>query len=637
MHRPLAILSLLILSLALVSAATVTGRVVDTHHHPLAGVKVTLCVSYQQDRQTKNFTVVTGADGRYKLPMTAPHEVFLSLLEKAGYRQRFTKNLITNNSKDTLADAVMVPYNAVVHGKVCDAAGKPVKGATVVSVEVGLFYRAVTDSAGAFTLTHQPLDVQHLIAATPTGGGLATGTENTKSVLITCSPARIAKPHDIPLALALLDADSKLPKEKRRFNRAETIHQIANIDLALAVRLSTTGDEPVPDGLRAYLLARQAEQNPVKVDEILAQLNTLHNPACKLYAAVEMGIAVVQTDPALAGRLYLTAKPIYDRSSHGRDAAMTIPGLGSFDDISLRTITLAGLLRKTADLNTMLAHLHIAAKLAEKENAVFFTPLAAAAGRVSPEFVFKVYNGIFTAQSKNIFKSEYLAAAVTSMAQHDPQAALRLMKMIEGKKYKFKVMYNVLPIIEALGKKDPAAVLALAKARNADMNVDMRTAALLEAAAFQPKAAARAIIQDILSVVRNQTMVTIAKVNMIDPELGQELYVKYYKQGREVKNYANGDLIWYSMQNAYLISSIDPVEARLMIETAYARALGNQFGGQFELGDCALAMCTIDLDRALAMSDVSKAHDVDFAPQRLMHYILMSHEERASGSNFYSD
>ncbi len=44
----------------------------------------------------------------------------------------------------------------------------------------------------------------------------------------------------------------------------------------------------------------------------LAQLNLLHDPTCKLYAAVEMGIAVAKTDPGLAEQLYQIAKPIYD-------------------------------------------------------------------------------------------------------------------------------------------------------------------------------------------------------------------------------------------------------------------------------------------------------------------------------------
>ena len=53
-------------------------------------------------------------------------------------------------------------------------AGRPVAGATVVSAEGGLQARAVTDAAGAFTLDKQPEGVLHLVAATPSGGGVAT-------------------------------------------------------------------------------------------------------------------------------------------------------------------------------------------------------------------------------------------------------------------------------------------------------------------------------------------------------------------------------------------------------------------------------------------------------------------------------
>ncbi len=104
----------------------------------------------------------------------------------------------------------MAACTAMVHGKVCDADGKPVPGATVVSAEGGLTARAITDAAGAFTLAEQPEGELHLIAATPTGGGVATCKEDAAGGHH-LHPGTVANPADIPLALKLLDADSKLP------------------------------------------------------------------------------------------------------------------------------------------------------------------------------------------------------------------------------------------------------------------------------------------------------------------------------------------------------------------------------------------------------------------------------------------
>ncbi len=101
---------------------------------------------------------------------------------------------------------------------------------------------------------------------------------------------------------------------------------------------------------------------------------------------------------------------------------------------------------------------------------------------MSPEFVCKVYN------IHNQQPGWYLDEAVTSMAQHNPVAAQRLLKMIVA--YSGNYPPSCLPVINALGKKNPAAALALAKAQPADM----RTAALLAAAAFQPRATARTLI-----------------------------------------------------------------------------------------------------------------------------------------------
>ena len=565
-------------------------------------------------------------------------------LEKAGYRQCFSNNLLTNDGKETIEDAVMLACPATVRGKVCDVAGKPVQGAVVVSAEGGLAARAVTDAAGAFTLPNQPAGELHLVAATPTSGGVTQCTAQAADVLITCQPGISANPNDSSLALALLAVDRRL-QHPRRFNRADTIRAMADVDLELALQLSLTGNEPMPEGLRAYLLAKQAERDPSQVDKLLEQLQLLRDADCKLYAAVEIGIAVAKTDPGLAEQLYLIAKPLYDKSPHGRERH--IEGLDTDEDISLRTLTLAALLHKTTELDAMLAslvtaidHTRATGEAAlhgiQPEGAII-CPLFEAAGRVSLEFVCKVYNSI-VGHSGSIDSG--LVRAVTSLAQHDPAAAQRLIKMIvahEGVMYVLAV-----PLINALGTQDPTAALALANTQPENAE------GLLAAAAFQPKAAARKLIRTVFSredsqVFINMEMIAhLAKANTTDPELGKELYTQY-RQLLEAKSNVGSyaDANRFSVEYAYLISSIDPVAARLIIETRYVRALGNleHDNRYYSLDEIPLAMCALDPDRALAMLDaLSKLKvrvDESRTRQRIMQYILMSREERASLDFFH--
>lgn len=145
--------------------------------------------------------------------------------------------------------------------------------------------------------------------------------------------------------------------------------------------------------------------------------------------------------------------------------------------------------------------------------------------------------------------------------------------MIDEKQYRIESSSPLLPIIDALGMKDPAAALALAKTQ--PDNID----SLLEAAAFQPKTAAKALLQDIFARFPGATIRSVAKASAIDPDFAKELYTKN-KQSLETQSVhftscyrEDGSSTADRVDYAYHISSIDPVEARLIIETEYANAL----------------------------------------------------------------
>ena len=607
-----------------IAQRSVTGRVVDTLHHPLPGVRATLLVSGEQYTGLTQQTAITGTDGTYQLAkIPAGREVILLSLEKPGYCQLFTSRR-TNAGTNAIDDAVMAAATTL-HGTVCDKAGKPVKGATVVSMEAGRSIRAVTDAAGAFTLTEQPKSELHLVAATPDGGGVAQVNPGT-DIRIICTPGLVAGAPDVPRALALLEADGKLPRNHRRFNHEDAIRKLADIDLAQALQLAMAGNEPVSDDVRAYLLGRQAEKDPAKVDELLVQLNILRNAGCKLYDEVKLGIAVARREPALAAQLYNNAKASYDsamRDFHVDDEA----ALSGFK-YNAGLLVFAETLGKTADLDAMLAQLRTLTKQVNPGWIYMIAdPLFETVGQGSPEFVLKVYDSLDNPSLQN-----YLGTAVARMAQRDPAAALRLLKLIDAKKYDVSAPDYALPLIDALGKQDPAAALALAEAQPDYL----RTDALLAAASFQPKAEAVTRIHGLFPAGCNPMITQIARANAIDAGLGKKLYTEH-KQNLEALDdmyrIDNSLALHYNRCAAYAyhLSDIDPVEARLLLETEYARALSlSRHGVTLDLRSFALAMCALDLHRALAMLDDSDNLD----PDRIMQYLLMSREERLALSNF---
>ena len=622
-----------------VAQHTVTGRVLDTGHHPLAGVSATFNISYQHIAEQK-VTAVTGADGSYQLahlPETA--RISLLTLVKPGYRQ-LDAGAAAHAGGNRLDDAVMASCAFTVQGKVYDAGGKPVPGATVVSVEGGLAARAVTDAMGTFILTGQPESALHLVAATPTGGGLATCPEHAADIRITCMPGLVAKPRDIPLALAMLEADGKLPVEQRHYNDVEILRTLADIDLALANKLAAGVTGPAGEGLRAYLLAKSAEQDPAGSESAqfnLAQFNLLKNPDCRFYAAVEVGIAELKTHPEISEQLYAIAKKLSAGLAHDDPRGQRmVPGLGTFQNISLRILALAALLQQTADVDALLAQVGKAAKQAGEQGNMVALPLFEAAARVSPEFVLKVYDGIDVPN-----KARDLGMAVTSMAQHDPAAAQRLLDLLAARQITGVQPRDLAPLIKALGKQDPAAALALAKAQRVN-----RLPALLAAAAFQPKDVAHALLQDFFEDENNRTAENIAQVNAIAPDLAKAFYLKY-QQTLEAQSYnpsdnyssdgsPTGDRIHY----AFLISSIDPVEARLILETEFPATLSKAQHGErrFELQLLPQAMYTLDPRRAQQMLDAGAKFGFpqyrQSVEQWMMRYILMTREERASDTMF---
>lgn len=610
---------------------TVRGRVVDTAQRPLDGVTVTFSAKVYEGREPKLLAVTTRDDGYYQLDdIPAGVHVVLRSLEKTGYQQTPT-NLSIKAGERTPDDLVMAACNTTVHGIVRTGDGTPVPNATIISVEGGMDTRATTDANGAFTLPQQPEGVLHLIAAAADGGGVATSTGNATDAVITFTPSLIAKPCDIPLALQLLDDDAKLPEEQRLFNRPDVIRAIADIDLAQAMALATADGVQLSDQLRAYLLGKLAETDPEKAAKVgTAELEMVADDHYRLYAAIQLGLAVHQRDPILSEHCYAIAKGIYDQATL-EDYYLSCCIDQDYNN-PMRILSLAGLLNKTDDVQAILAQVNEVSKRHEGQAYRIIRPTMAAAGRVNPEFVFAVYDGLNCS-----YKSVELRTALLSMASWNPEAAQRLQSMIAGR------FENVgmgeepfLLLVKELAKKDPAAVLRFIDAQSPRYSAEAR----LVIARFLPKEQASAILHDIFTVPHSVTIMNVARANAVDPEFAKSLYAKYRKKLEE-ESYTFTRMISPDglptsdrMVYARLISSLDPVEARLLIETEFARTSATTREGTENpnLQYFSPAMCALDIHRALALLDApGQPHDKyyrNFLAKRMMNYILLDHADR---------
>lgn len=127
--------------------------VTDAYLKPLKGARVSVTLAYG----LKNVQVtggVTNSAGEARIPAVYPGGKYTFRATPAGYCPKAVNTpAVGGKSWIDLVEIVTEPATNSVKGKVVDAKGKPVSGATV-STDFGP--SAVTDARGAFTLKQMP-------------------------------------------------------------------------------------------------------------------------------------------------------------------------------------------------------------------------------------------------------------------------------------------------------------------------------------------------------------------------------------------------------------------------------------------------------------------------------------------------
>ena len=165
-------------------------------------------------------------------------------------------------------------------------------------------------------------------------------------------------------------------------------------------------------------------------------------------------------------------------------------------------------------------------------------------------------------------------------------------------------------LVQAMGKRDPAGALALArKGTGADEYEFDRPYALALAAQFQAKAPALQALKEAADTMAGEydftDLARIARMAyQLDPRSGMALY----QRAKRLHN-TNSDLLpgQSVAEYAYYCSALDPAESRILLETEFAarlQALKAPSSEDYKLSDLALAMTALDVNRALAMARI---------------------------------
>jgi RNA polymerase sigma-70 factor (ECF subfamily) len=199
-------------------AISVTGTVVDTGHHPLAGAVVAI------DRDD---ALQVTTDGRGAFTLTAPSSNPFRVTATASGHQTRTENLALTDDKDSIEVELVLTPAASLTGVVVDERGTPVAGARVFAGDRPVF---PTDSQGRFAVPDVPVGRSLSLQVLPPPpssdwSGQLEFAVTTADSPITARLQRLAA-GDCALTVELLDADGA-PLEAR---------------LAILTRLTATGE-----------------------------------------------------------------------------------------------------------------------------------------------------------------------------------------------------------------------------------------------------------------------------------------------------------------------------------------------------------------------------------------------------------
>jgi len=619
-----------------VALATLQGRVVSVAGEPLAGVTLKTDVTVPTSRTSgigRISNVSTDTQGRYSITGIRPDAtIWVSQPEKAGYKYLSGGLVTKQDDKFQVSDIVLVPLGSELVGRVVDAEGQPVAGATVMSPDGDPDVQVSTDSDGRFRMEGLPPGEVTVVAVQGKRMGDARVVAGSSPAQIVLREPEPLKGGNIAWGFAILEEALRKSGKTGYYAGRYLAAELAPYDPDFALRLAQEPGGRVADSSLSIAIFRLQEVNPEKALEWApAHLEQIADPATRASTEVYLGLTAADLKPALAHTLYQRAKAYYDRTP--------LPTTGDCHGPLLHRAALVALAARTKDsaaddmLSAVLEATQAAVKRAGGDDRGLTSAVVMSASKGGPEMARKAQA---LAMLSDRDRGRILLDATEEAARRDPAEARRLLANLEqqgdgasagspaGAQYDIAGQHYgsaACAVIEAIGATDPAGALELAR-KVTDWH---RPLALALAARYQDDPTAGRLFREAVDATKSTgTKARIAAMAYeTNPTLGRELFAEVRKSVKPAREEFEEGVAEF----AFYYARVDPPESRLLIEREYVakRGQGQKMGRYFDLVPPILAMASVDVERALEMARSLLADDpiIGFDAQRkIAQYVL---------------
>lgn len=594
------------------------GRVVDTHHQPLANISVQL--QYETfDTNTGGGsmwyeTVISDAKGNLHInPQPTVSSVGVYKINQPGYL--LTSGGVWNAKTKVLSDIVVDRLNNTIHGQLFNQQNKAVPGVTVVAAG---FPNSVgkTGKNGKFILSNLPHRPITLLA---TAGNLVA-----KSISNSNAPAILhlkpLPPNHFPTRAQSLDMLEKIyhtTTDKSFWARSVLPYEIAKYDLQRGLSLLKDSKGEIPASQFDSVFYLLQEQDPTRAFQWgKDHLAGITKEDDRLPMLCELAKLAQPKDKALAQKYFFEAAKIAEtypapqQKTYSSDEPTTTP-IGKFLYSRVQLAGAAAVVRP-AETHKWVAEIFPYSVDPNHGTRGDYDwvrdTMAQSLGANAPQ-----ETEALVENSKGRTKSTELKSAVDAAVDaKNPQLAQRwlgelqqLYQQNKGKNPPWEGLYDfgqaTRSVIELIGPKNPAGALKLARSID---DQDQSAQSLMVAAVYQPKQIELATLQqafDMQSLINGNNLARMAgMIYDIDPAQGKVLFdqllKQYQSQNQDDNPYSPNRISGVDL--AYFLARYKPTVSWMILQNAYAKSQMRKDNYSVDWGT-ALAMSALNFDHAM--------------------------------------
>jgi len=546
---------------------------------------------------------ISDAQGCFTLQLRPESTVSVISVERTGYQFVRGGKMTKQGTGFQIDDIVLAPMGSKLSGVVVDVQdGKPVAGAKVITDSLPT--PVVTDAKGRFTLTNLPDSDVVVFAVHGRAGGMQVGRAQhgnggADPITIAIVATEQPKPVDIERGAAVLERIWKESQGTDYYARENIPLELQRVAPERAKKL-VDGNQQTTEIATAFAIEEAIKHDPSHLADLVPSLDKILTPDMKTFALAEVALAVVDTQPELAAKMYTQLKGVMGDEWQGQlRRNVYLCKLA----VKLKNGEADGFFAKVTD--TLRKH--------PDDELGYGAFVAEGLVDASPELARKVSDSLPPAQ-----RADAYCRMVQAIARKDVKLAQTLLNELEGmqdRNAEWNYGRAAKSVIVALGKTDFAGALALAR----KVPGEYHPAALSLAAQFAPRDTALKLLREAVNGAQPAEMPRYAaQAFVLDPMVGKELFAA----AREALNrdeHVEGPA---TAAFAFFYGAVDPEDSRLLLEQEYVKR--NSIKEKL-----ALAMTAIDVERALVMAQGIPETNGRFDTQRkIAQYLLATDEVR---------